>query len=55
MKIILSLNLTNQNMLLKDKTEEAIKLLKSIINESKNYIAYTKLAKFMKINNDNEK
>ena len=46
----------SEYLLLKDKTEEAIKLLKSIINESKNYIAYTKLAKiYGRINNDNKK
>ena len=46
----------SEYLLLKDKTDEAIKLLKSIINESKNYIAYTKLAKiYGRIHNDNKK
>ena len=46
----------SEYLLLKEKTEEAIKLLKSIINESKNYIAYTKLAKiYATINNNNKK
>ena len=41
--------------LFKDKIEEAIKLLKTIIQESKNYIAYTKLAKIYSIIGDNKK
>jgi len=46
----------SEYLLLKDKTEEAIKLLKSIINETKNYIAYTKLAKiYGRIDNNNKK
>ncbi len=39
----------------KDKVEEAIEILKSIIQSSKNYIAYTKLAKIYSIINDNKK
>ena len=39
----------------KDKIEEAINLLKTIIQESKNYIAYTKLAKIYSIIGDNKK
>ena len=39
----------------KDKVEEAIEILKSIIQSSKNYIAYTKLAKIYSITNDNKK
>ena len=43
-------------LLFKEKTQEAIKLLKSIINETKNHIAYTKLAKiYLMINNNNKK
>ena len=46
----------SEYLLLKDKTEEAIKLLKSIINETKNYIAYTKLAKiYGRIDNNRKK
>ena len=41
--------------LYKDKIEEAIKLLKTIVQESKNYIAYTKLAKIYSIIGDNKK
>lgn len=46
----------SEYLVLEEKIEEAIKLLKSIINESKNYIAYTKLAKiYATINNNNKK
>ena len=45
----------SEYLVLKEKIEEAIKLLKSIINESKNYIAYTKLAKIYGMINSNNK
>tara|TARA_Y100000591_G_scaffold125259_1_gene107130 strand:+ start:812 stop:2536 length:1725 start_codon:yes stop_codon:yes gene_type:complete len=41
-------------LLSKDKIEDAIKILKSIIESSKNYTAYTKLAKIYSIINDNK-
>ena len=41
--------------LFKDKTEKAIELLKSIIEDSKNYTAYTKLAKIYSIIGNNKK
>tara|TARA_B100001121_G_scaffold288035_1_gene285778 strand:- start:321 stop:1256 length:936 start_codon:yes stop_codon:yes gene_type:complete len=46
----------SEYLLLKEKTDEAIKLLKSIINDSKNHIAYAKLAKiYSMLNNNNKK
>ena len=45
----------SEYLILKEKTEEAIKLLKTIINESKNYIAYSKLAKIYSMKNDKKK
>ena len=41
-------------LLSKDKIEDAIKILKSIIENSKNYTAYTKLAKIYSMINDNK-
>ncbi|WP_440923134.1 hypothetical protein [Candidatus Pelagibacter sp.] len=45
----------SEYLLLKNKTEEAIKLLESIINETKSYIAYPKLAKIYAMINNNKK
>ena len=46
----------SEYLLSKEKTKEAIELLKSIVNETKNYIAYIKLAKiYLTINNNNIK